>query len=141
MKVIAALRESPANLSAASKFTSACGLLYLASGALLLLWPAAVQKIFLDPDFVGNEAALTRILGLTVAVIGWLYIFGGRSGGRQIVAASILDRVVLVPLVLLPVVISGVFPHTLLMFAVLDPALALVAWRLLAREGSPPARP
>ena len=141
MKVIAALRESPANLSAASKFTSACGLLYLASGALLLLWPAVVQKIFLDPDFVGNEATLMRIIGLTVAVIGWLYIFGGRSGGRQIVAASILDRVVLVPLVLLPVVISGVFPHTLLMFAVLDPALALVAWRLLAREGSPPARP
>lgn len=140
MRLIAALKESPANLSVASNFTSACGLLYLASGALLLLWPAAVQKLFLDPAFVGNEATLTRFLGMTVAVIGWLCVFGGRSGGRQIVAASILDRIVLVPLVLIPAAVNGVFPHTLLTFAVLDPALALVAWRLLSRDGSRLAR-
>ena len=140
MTLIGALKESPANLTAASKFTSACGLVYLASGAVLLLWPAAVQKLLLDPAFVGNEATLTRLLGMTVAVIGWLYIFGGRSGGRQVVAASILDRIVLVPLVLIPAAVNGVFPHTLLMFAVLDPALALVAWRLLSRDGSRQAR-
>ncbi|MDE2253522.1 MAG: hypothetical protein KGL42_04550 [Betaproteobacteria bacterium] len=140
MRLIAALKESPASISVASNFTSACGLLYLASGALLLLWPTAVQKLFLDPAFVGNEATLTRLLGMTVAVIGWLYVFGGRSGGRQIVAASILDRIVLVPLVLIPAAVNGVFPHTLLTFAVLDPALALVAWRLLSRDGSRLAR-
>jgi hypothetical protein len=140
MRLIAALKESPASISVASNFTSACGLLYLASGALLLLWPTAVQKLFLDPAFVGNEATLTRLLGMTVAVIGWLYVFGGRSGARQIVAASILDRIVLVPLVLIPAAVNGVFPHTLLTFAVLDPALALVAWRLLSRDGSRLAR-
>ena len=135
MTLIAALKEAPTNLSAAAKFTSACGLLYLASGALLLLWPAAVQNLFFDPPFVGNEAALTRLLGMTVALIGWLYIFGGRSGGRQFVAASILDRIILVPLVLVPAAVRGVFPHTLLMFSFLDPVLALVAWRLLSRDG------
>jgi hypothetical protein len=44
----------------------------------------------------------------------------------------VVDRLVLVPLVLIPTALAGVFPHVLLTFAVLDPALALVAWRLLA---------
>jgi uncharacterized protein YjeT (DUF2065 family) len=127
MKLIAALKESAPNLSAASKFTSACGLLYVASGVLFLLWPGSVQKLLLDPEFVGNEATLIRILGMTVAVIGMFYFFGGRSGGRQVVAASILGRLLLVPIVLVPTAASGVFPHTFLLFAVLDSALALVA--------------
>jgi hypothetical protein len=65
-----------------------------------------VQTIFRDASFVGNEAALIRVMGMTVMVIGWLYLFGGLSGGRRIVAASVLDRVVLVPLVLVPLAIS-----------------------------------
>jgi hypothetical protein len=69
-----------------------------------------------------------------VMVIGWLYLFGGLSGGRRIVAASVLDRVVLVPLVLVPLAIAGVFPHFLLTFALLDPTLAIGAWLLLSRS-------
>jgi hypothetical protein len=71
---------------------------------------------------------------MTVAIIGWFYLFGGRSGGRQVVAASVLDRIILVPLVLVPIAISGVFPHLLLFFAILDPLLGLVTWYLLAKE-------
>ena len=51
----------------------------------------------MDSAFAGREEALVRVLGMTRAVIGWLYLFGGRSGARQFVAASVLDRVVLVP--------------------------------------------
>jgi hypothetical protein len=69
-----------------------------------------------------------------VAVIGWLYLFGGRSGARQIVAASVLDRLVFVPAVLVTLALAGVFPHVLLALAVLEPTLALGAWMLLARE-------
>jgi hypothetical protein len=138
MSLIEALKESPASLSAASNFTSLNGLLYMASGALLLLWAGAVQKLFIDPDFVGHEASLVRVLGMAVAVIGWFYFFGGRSGGRQVVAASVLDRIILVPLVLVPLVLGGVFAHTLMLFAILDPLLGCVAWWLLARE--PPNR-
>ena len=47
-----------------------------------------------------------RVIGLTVAVIGWLYIFGGHSGARQFVAASVVDRLVFVPLVLIPLAIG-----------------------------------
>lgn len=106
----------------------------MAVGALLIFWPGAVQTLTFAPEFVGNEAALIRIVGMTVAVIGWFYLFGGRSGSRQIVAATVLDRIVLVPLVLIPLAIGGVFPVLLWAFAALDPVLGLTAWYLLARE-------
>ena len=48
------------------------GFIYLALGALLLVWPGAVQTIFMDAPFVGHESALFRVLGMTVAIIGWL---------------------------------------------------------------------
>ena len=128
------LLEKPANLSTASKYAVMNGFMYLALGALLIVWPAAVQTIFMDEPFDGHESALFRVLGMTVAVIGWLYVFGGRSGARQFGPASVLDRVVLVPLVLVPLVIAGVFPHTLGAFAILDPALGIGAWVLHNRK-------
>ena len=106
----------------------------MGAGALFMIWPGAVQTIFLDPDFVGREAALVRLVGMTLAIIGWFYLFGGRSGGRQVVAASVLDRIILVPLVLIPLAMAGVFPHLLFTFAILDPLLGLIAWYILAKE-------
>ena len=134
MPLLAALREAPAHRSTASKYTSLNGLLYLASGGLLIAWPGVIQTLLGDAPFQGHEAALVRVLGMALAVIGWLYFFGGRSGGRQVVAASVLDRLILVPLVLVPTALAGVFPHTMLSFAIIDPALALGAWWLLARD-------
>ena len=55
-----------------------------------------VQTLFREEAFVGHEGALMRAIGLTIVVIGWLYVFGGRSGARQIVAASVIDRLVFV---------------------------------------------
>jgi hypothetical protein len=106
----------------------------MVAGSMLMVWPAAVQTLFLDPEFAGRESALVRILGMTLAIIGWFYFFGGRSGGRQIVAASVIDRIVLVPLVLVPLALAGVFPHLLVTFAILDPVLGLIAWHLLNKE-------
>ncbi len=134
MSLIADLKESPPDLSMSSKYTSLNGMIYMASGTLLMIWPGAVQALLHDPEFVGREAALMRVVGMAVAVIGWLYFFGGRNGGRQVVAASVLDRIILVPLVLIPIALAGVFPHTLGTFAILDPALGLGAWWLLSRE-------
>ena len=126
--------EVPANLSAASKYTAMNGCIYLGLGALFILWPGAVQTLFLDAPFAGHEGPLFRMLGLTIAVIGWLYLFGGRSGGRQVVAASILDRWILVPAVGVPVALSGVFPHAILAFVLLDASLALGAWVISRRK-------
>ena len=128
------LLAKPTHLSAASKYSVMNGLVYLALGALFITWPGSVQTIFLDAPFVGHEAALFRVIGLTIAVIGWLYLFGGRSGAVQFGPASVLDRVVLVPAVLVPLVLAGVFPHTLGAFAILDPALGIGAWVLHQRR-------
>ena len=127
------LLDKPTNLSVVSKYTASNGVLYLGSGALLIAWPGATQKLFQEAAFVGHEAALIRVIGMTVAVIGWLYLFGGRSGARQFVAASIIDRLAL-PAVLVPLAMAGVFPHLLATFAILDPSLAIGAWVLLGRE-------
>src|SRR5450631_4350897 len=112
MSVMSDLLEKPANLSTASTYTVINGFIYLAAGALLIVWPGAVQILLMDPDFVGHEKALFRLLGLTLLIIGWFYLFGGRSGARQFVAASVIDRLIFVPVVAVPVALAGVFPHT-----------------------------
>jgi hypothetical protein len=124
------LWETTPNLSRASHWSEINGFIYLSLGALFLVWPGAVQTIFRDDEFAGHEETLFRVIGMTVMVIGWLYLFGGRSGGRNLGPASILDRWILVPVVLVPIAMAGVFPHALLAFALLDASLALGAWIL-----------
>lgn len=134
MSLLSDLAEAPAQRSAASRFTSACGLLYMGAGLSMLAWPGQVQVMFGERPFVGDEAALIRVIGMLLTIVGWFYFFGGRTGGRQFVAATVLDRLILVPLVLVPTALAGVFPKTMLLFVVLDPVLALVAWYLLRRR-------
>jgi hypothetical protein len=62
------------------------GVLYLGTGALFIAWPGLVQAVFKDAAFVGHEEALFRVVGLLLVVVGWLYLFGGRSGGPQVCA-------------------------------------------------------
>jgi hypothetical protein len=88
----------------------------------------------MDRTFVGDEQGLVRVLGLTLVVIGWLYVFGGRTGARQFSAASVVDRLIFVPLVTVPLAIAGVFPHLLVAFTILDMTLAVGAWILLRRS-------
>ena len=66
-----------------------------------------------------------RVIGLTIVVIGWLYIFGGRSGARQFIAASVIDRLIFVPAVLIPLAMAGVFPRLFLAFTIIDVLLAI----------------
>jgi hypothetical protein len=93
MPLIKDLLDKPPTLSAASKYTTMNGVV-LGAGAPLLAWPGATQTLFMEPAFVGNEEGLIRMIGMAVAVIGWLNLFGGRSGSRQFVAASVVDRLV-----------------------------------------------
>jgi hypothetical protein len=134
MPLIKELLARLPNLPTMSKYTAISGVIYLAAGALLVAWPGATQALFMDRAFVEDEQGLIRVIGLTVAVIGWFYLFGGRSGARQIVAASVVNRLTFVPAVLLPLAFSGVFPHLLVTFAMLDPALAIGAWVLFGRK-------
>jgi hypothetical protein len=134
MALIKDLLSAPRPLPAVSIYTIINGVFYLGNGATLLLWPGIAQVMFFEPPFVGHEAGLARVIGLLLCVVGWLYLFGGRSGSRQFVAAGAIDRIFLVPAVLVPVALSGTFPHLLLIFAVVDPLLGLGAWWLLSRR-------
>jgi len=136
MSLIKDLLEKPSTLSPASKYTVVNGVIYLGLGALLIIWPGVVQTIFMEPPFVGHEGALVRVIGLTILVIGWLYLFGGLSGSRQFIAAGVIDRLIFVPAVLVPLAVAGVFPHFLGTFAIFDPSLAIGAWMLLSRKTS-----
>jgi hypothetical protein len=134
MSLLDELKEAPSTLRLSSKFTVLNGVLYFTAGMLLIVWPGALQSILGESEFVGREAPLVRVLGMSVAVIGWLYFFGGRSGGRQFAAASVVDRIILVPLVLVPIALAGVFPRLFWAFAILDPLLGIITWYLLAGE-------
>lgn len=133
MALIKDLLDKPHVLSAASKYTALNSVVYLTAGALLLVWPGATQTVFMEPAFVGHEEGLIRVIGMMIAIIGWFYLFGGRSGARQFIAASVFDRL-FVPVVLVPLAIAGVFPRLLLPVAILDPLLAIGAWVLSSRE-------
>jgi hypothetical protein len=73
-------------------------------------------------------------VGLAIVIIRWLYLFGARTGGRQFIAASVIDRLIFVPVVLVPLAFAGVFPHLLMAFTILDMSLAVGAWLLFSRE-------
>jgi hypothetical protein len=134
MSLASMLFERPVNLSAASRYGVMNGYLYLTIGGLLVVWPGVVQSLLRDRAFVGDEQGLFRAIGLAVSVIGWLYLFGSRAGSRQVVAASVVDRIVFVPVVLLPLAMAGIFPHVCLAFTALDVSLAIGAWLLLRRQ-------
>ena len=133
MSLLSDLLEAPKDLSPASKYTLANGLLYLACGLIIMIWPGIAQAVFGESEFSAHEEGLARVIGMLTIVVGWLYAFGGRTGGRQFVAATIVDRICLVPFALGSVAMTGVFPRMLLTFAVLDPALAIGAWLLLRK--------
>src|SRR5262249_496505 len=116
-----------------SKYTALNGIGYLVVGTILIVWPGVTQTLFREPAFAGHEQALMCVIGLTVAVIGWLYFFGG-SGPRQFIAASVIDRFIFSPAVLIPLATAAVFPRLFLTFTIIDALLAIGAWLLLARE-------
>ncbi len=134
MSFLRDILERPENLTLPSKYLLVNGLLYLGGGVLLVAWPGAVQILFADPAFVGHEAGLMRVIGAALVVVGWLCLFGGRSGARVMVAATVPDRVVFIPAVLVPLALAGVFPHFLIAIAILDPLLGIGAWVLLRRS-------
>jgi hypothetical protein len=134
VSLITDLLEKPPTLSTASKYTILNGVLYIGAGVLIIAWPGVVQTLFRDAPFVGHEGGLFRIVGLLRVVVGWFYFFGGRSGARQAVAASVVDRLVFVPLIFFPLAIAGVDPHLLVTFAIIDLLLGIGAWILLRRK-------
>lgn len=130
------LFSKPPRQTPLTTYTQWNGALYMLAGATFYAWPGSAQVLLRAPSYQAGEAGLVRALGMTIALIGYFYFFGGRTGQDRFGVATILDRL-LVPLLLVPLVVSGeLSPQLGLPFAVLDPALAIVAWVIFARSRS-----
>lgn len=131
MSFFSSMLNRPSASTPLSKFTERCGMLYLALGASIFAWPQQFQLVGVAP-FQGQEEGLARVIGFTVMIVGWFYLMGGRTGATSFGLATVFDRL-LVPFFLIPLSIAGQVAWQLtLPFAILDPALGLVAfiiWR------------
>jgi hypothetical protein len=91
MSLMKDLLHRPFDQAITSKYTAMNGLIYLGLGAVLLIWPGVAQTISRDAAFVGNEAALFRIVGMNLMVIGCRC--GSRPNARSgRLAASSIGR-------------------------------------------------
>lgn len=122
-----------------SRYTEACGVVYAVMGIALALVPAL--GVSLLGVTLGSEAeGYARLLGLTLAVIGYFYWFGGRTGATSFGVATVVDRLAL-PFVLLPMAAIGWIEWPVaIAFSILDPLMGLGAlviwWRTERAAGS-----
>lgn len=120
-----------------TRYTAWNGALYMLLGATFYAWPGSAQTLLRAPQFQAGEAGLVRVLGMTLALVGYFYFFGARTGQDRFGVATILDRL-LVPALLVPLVVRRqIAPQLGLPFVVLDPALAIGAWIVFARSRPP----
>jgi hypothetical protein len=121
-------------------YTSWNGVFYMLAGAIWYVWPGSVQVVLRAPAFQSvGEVGLVRAIGLLLAILGYFYFFGARTGQDRFGVATILDRL-LVPFLLVPLVIVGeLSPQAGLPFAFIDPVLAIGAWIVHSRSLARPA--
>jgi hypothetical protein len=116
-----------------SRYTERCGFAYLAFGLCFLFWPTIYVDLGLTSPFQGQEEGMARVIGVVLAIIGYFYVFGGRTHQTSFGLATIPDRL-LIPLLFAFIYVSSEIDLMLLLpFAILDPTLALGAyycWRL-----------
>jgi len=129
--------QPPGPHSLLSRYVVANGLLYLAIGAAMYLLPASLlAQVFLIESFSGYEEGLARSVGVTLAVIGWFYVMGGRTRADSFGLSTVVDRL-LIPVVLVPLMMMGkVAVGMALPFAILDPVLGIGAYVIWLRERS-----
>ncbi len=133
IQVLLSTPERP--LSPLGRYTQWNGFLYLALGFLIYAWPGVKGLVGAAP-LEGQEPALYRLIGFAIAIIGYLYVFGGRTNRDSFGLATFLDRI-LVPLFIVPPVLAGdVDPMLVLPFAILDPILGIGAFVIWKRQSS-----
>lgn len=126
--------------SALSRYTFWNGAMYVVVGAALYLAPDMVRRLLLMMPFSGHEEGYLRLLGVTVAIIGWFYVFGARTRADSFALATVADRIA-VPALLLPLYLTGQVPAgPIFAFALLDPLLALGAYLIWRRQHAAPQR-
>jgi len=133
---------SAAGQGRAARTVELFGWLCLAEGATMLFAPHFVAAALHLPALGDQAANYLRLAGLLVSGIGMIYVASGRLNATGFVFASLLDRP-LVPPTMLVLWLAGIVPGPLAAaFAALDGASflwTLHAWRAEAREQRPVA--
>lgn len=127
--------ETPAGSPGAlARYTFWNGVMYLVVGGALYLTPDIARKLFFMAPFAGLEEGYMRMLGVTVAIIGWFYVFGARTRADSFALSTVADRIA-VPALLLPLYFTGqMAAGPVFAFALLDPLLALGAYLIWRRQ-------
>jgi uncharacterized protein YjeT (DUF2065 family) len=113
------------------------GWVILLEGMLLLLWPQLAVAVLHLPQLTEQGSDYLRLVGVLVAGVGMLYVVSGRTNAQGFVFASLLDRP-LVPPLMLVLWWQGILPGPLAaMFALQDFVSflwTLSAWRAERRS-------
>mmetsp|Transcript_943 Transcript_943/g.1137 ORF Transcript_943/g.1137 Transcript_943/m.1137 type:complete len:157 (-) Transcript_943:230-700(-) len=124
-----------AELSPTHCFLIFQGILYTVMGSIGVLAPSVYNKAFFFPEpFTAEEAALWRPIGLMLTLIGYFYIQGGRSNSYHFATVTIFDRLLIVPPGLGILYYLGTPREAVIPFVILDPILALLTHRSLAKH-------
>lgn len=126
----------------AAKSVEVFGWLIFVESVILMLAPHFAAELLHLPALVPQGANYLRLVALLVGGVGMLYIVSGRLNAEGFVFASLLDRP-LVPPVMVVLWYLGIIPGPLaLLFAVQDFGSflwTLSAWRAESRQ--PPSMP
>ena len=123
-----------------STYIVANGILYMSMGLTFFGFPRIMEPFGAAP-LQGQEPGLISALGMTLMIVGWFYIMGGRTRADSFGLSTVVDRL-LVPAFLLPLWWMGSLdPFLALPFAIADPVLGLGAlgvwlWQERRADGS-----
>jgi hypothetical protein len=76
--------------------------LLLLEGGAIVLAPQAVATLLNLPNFSASAAVYFRLVGLLISGLGLLYTVSGRLNAQGFVFASLLDRPLVPPVMLVP---------------------------------------
>ncbi len=120
-------------LSRLARFTSAQGIFYFVTGLAMMLGPTELLAGL--NGLPADDQGMYRVVGFTLCIIGWFYFIGGRTGATSFGLATVADRAV-VPFVCAGFVLTEQVSLMVVgPLAILDPILALIAWRLWRVDG------
>ena len=83
------------------KFLEINGWIYFLVGLLYFLFPQLPTLINIHPALEGNDSGWVRYFGFMGLAMGYYFVFMGRSQSYSLAVATVLSRVLFVPLALI----------------------------------------
>ena len=141
------LHETPLSITPTHRFLFLQGVLYAFAGLTFMILPTqgvylvtlgalSTESFEIDESGHPTELRMLQFTGYLVFLIGYFYMQGARENTLQFVAATTLNRLVFVPLLMLLLAIFGARIPLCILFGLLDPSLT--ALTLFSLKGKCP---